>query len=605
MDKFRSVLPFLLLAIAVALVYANSLGADFIYDDYAFVANNEEIRTFSPLSKFLLSPKAFAQPANDHVYRPLAAFSFAINYALGGLDVRGYHLTNLLFHGLNAFLLLVLLRRIGFSEGASFSGALIFAIHPAHVEAVTWISGRGNVLFLSFFLLSFLLYMRSDSVAGTRRIILLCGTVVAYALSLFAKEMAMPLPALLLGYDLYFRRECDRREWMQRTWVYVSLGLTAVVYMLLRTYVLGKVGQVLYHGGSAYMTFLLMLKALVIYVRLMFVPIGLSLSRHFQTSPSLFEPSVFLSLCFVLFSIAIGVLTFRRNALLSFGIFWFAVTILPVSNIIPVNAIVADRFLYGPSIGFCFLVAAWFTKLCGESERITSPVVAALAPLVFCCMMLSINRNNEFDNPILLWQKTAQSSPTSFVAYNNLGMHYMKQGMLLEAIESLEKSVEINGDLTQAHQNLAMCYAKKGDTALAAKYYKSAISLIEDPEMKVKTRLEFAGFLESNRRITQAIEQYETAVVEDPSLLEARRRLAAYYATRDAGRAIEHYLEVMKLAPDDAQASYTLGRLYHDQKDQENAVKFLRGALDIDAHHDTARRLLEKIEQNSASESNF
>jgi Tfp pilus assembly protein PilF len=348
-----------------------------------------------------------------------------------------------------------------------------------------------------------------------------------------------------------------------------------------------------------------MLKALVIYVRLMFVPIGLSLSRHFQPSLSIFEPSVFLSLCFVLFAIAIGIFTFRRSALLSFGIFWFAITILPVSNIIPVNAIVADRFLYGPSIGFCFLVAAWFTKLFGESERIKSPVVAAFVPLVFCFITLSVNRNNEFDDPILLWEKTAQSSPTSFVAYNNLGMHYMKHGMLPEAIESLEKAIEINGDLTQAHQNLAMCYAKKGDTALAAKYYKSAISLMEEPQIRVKTRLEFADFLESNRRTTQAIEQYEIAVVEDPSLPEARRRLAAYYASRDADRAIEHYLEVMKRAPDDAQASYMLGQLYHDQKNEKSAVKFLRGALDIDAHHDAARRLLGEIEQNSTSKANF
>jgi Tfp pilus assembly protein PilF len=605
MDKPRAVLPFLLLVIAVALVYANSLGADFIYDDHAFVANNEEIRTFSPISKFLLSPEAFAQPANDHVYRPLASFSFAVNYALGGLDVRVYHFTNLLFHALNALLLLVLLRRIGFNEGASFAGALIFAIHPAHVEAVTWISGRGNVLFLSFFLLSFLLYMRSDSAEGTHRRVLICGTAAAYALSLLAKEMAMPLPALLLGYDLYFRRDCDRREWMRRLLVYGALGVIAVMYLLLRTYVLGKVGQVLYHGGSAYTTFLVMLKALVIYARLMFVPVGLSLSRHFQATHSLFEPPVFLSLCFILASIAVGIFTFRRSALFSFGIFWFAITILPVSNIIPVNAIVADRFLYGPSIGFCFLVAAWFTKLWGGAGRTSSPVVAASVPLVFCFMMLSINRNNEFDDPILLWQKTAQSSPTSFVAYNNLGIQYMKRGMLPEAIESLERAVEIKDDLTQAHQNLAMCYATKGDTVLAAKHYRTAISLLEEPELRVKTRLEFAEFLESKRRITQAIEQYESAVAEDPSLLKPRRRLASYYATRDADRAIEQYLEVAKRVPDDASARYMLGYLYHGKKDQENAVKFLRDTLVIDARHDSARRLLEEIEKNLDSEPNF
>jgi len=89
MDKLKAVFPYLLPAIAVAIAYANSFGADFIHDDHAFVVDNEAIRTFAPLSKFPLSPEAFSRPANDHVYRPLASFSFAINYALGDLRRRG------------------------------------------------------------------------------------------------------------------------------------------------------------------------------------------------------------------------------------------------------------------------------------------------------------------------------------------------------------------------------------------------------------------------------------------------------------------------------------------------------------------------------------
>ena len=89
---------FLLLALAVVLAFANSLKVEFIYDDYAFVYNNEAIRTFTPLSKFLFSNEAFSQPVNYHVYRPLASFTFAINYAFGGLNPFGYHLVNLLFH---------------------------------------------------------------------------------------------------------------------------------------------------------------------------------------------------------------------------------------------------------------------------------------------------------------------------------------------------------------------------------------------------------------------------------------------------------------------------------------------------------------------------
>ena len=597
-SKLKTALPFLVLAIAVALVFANSLGADFIYDDLAFVANNEAIRRFSPLSKFLLSPEAFAQPANDHVYRPLASFSFAVNYALGGLDVRGYHLTNLLFHAINAFLVFVLLRRAGLDEGASFVGALIFAIHPAHVEAVTWISGRGNVLFLTFFLLSLLIYMRIDSVAGARRAVLLGAAVAAYAISLLAKEMALPLPGLLFGYDLYFRRERDIKWWTRRLWLYVPFAVVAILYILLRTHVLGKVGQVEYHGGSAYMTFLVMLRALAVYARLLFVPVGLSLSRHFRPSHSIFEPSVLLSLGFVLSTIGVGIAAFRRSPLISFGLFWFAVAIVPVSNIIPVNAIVADRFLYGPSIGFCFVAAVWFNSARGSEGRRRSVAVAAFVSVLFCFIMLSINRNNEFDNPILLWQKTAKSSPTSFVAYNNLGLEYMKQGMLPEAVVALEKAVEIRGDLPQAHLGLAMCYAQKGDVNMAIRHYETAIANTENVEGRIKARLALAALLDERHRIGQAIEQYEAALLENADLLEAHRRLASLYETRDAGRAILHYLETVKLEPENADANYRLGRLYRERGDLKSAAKFLRAALSVDSRHDAARRLLEKLEEN-------
>jgi len=564
MDKLKSVLPYLLLAIAVALAYANSLGADFIYDDNAFVVDNEAIRTFAPLSKFLLSPEAFSQPANDHVYRPLASFSFAINYALGGLDVRGYHIVNLLFHLLNAFLVFVLLGRIGFEKEASLVGALIFAIHPAHVEAVTWISGRGNVLFLAFFLLSLLLYMRTDEAPGARKTALYCASVAAYALSLLAKEMALPLPALLFGYDLFLGRARDRREWMQKMWSYLPFVLTAIGYIALRTHVLGKIGQVEYHGGSAYVTLLVMLKALVIYAKLLLVPVGLSISRHFQPSHSIFEPSVFLGLCFLVVAIIVGIISFRRKPVLSFGLFWFAVAILPVSNIIPVNAIVADRFLYGPSIGFCLLAAVWFTSACGEDHRRKALSVAAMLPLVFCFMLLSVIRNNDFSNPILLWQKAAKTSPTSFVAYNNLGLQYMKKGMLPEAIDALKRAVEIKDDLPQAHVNLATCYKAKGDAESAIKHYELALPHINDPEVKIKAHLDLAVLLEKSRGIS---------------------------------RAIEHYLEVTKLAPDDADAMYQLGRLYYGQEDNTSAMKFLRRARVIDPNHFAARQLLKKIEK--------
>ncbi len=496
MDKRKPVLALLLLALAVALAYANSLKADFVYDDYAFVFNNEAIRTFTPPSKFLLSPEAFSQPVSYHVYRPLASFTFALNYALGGLEPVGYHLVNLSFHTLNVFLLFLLLQQLGFQRGPSFAGALIFAVHPVHTEAVTWISGRGNVLFLFFFLLAYSLYISAGSRSGFRRLLLFLGAVAAYGVSLLAKEMAIPLPALLFGHDLYFHPEWSPRRRLRQAWMYVPFAVVAVGYVLLRSHVLGRLGQVPYHGGSVYVTFLAMLRAVSIYTKLLFVPVGLSLSRHFQPHHSLFDASVFPSLCLVILMVAAAVAAFRRASYFSFCLYWFAVTMLPVSNIIPVNAIVADRFLYGPSIGFCILLAVCAAGVPNMRQSRRRIAVAGIVAMVFCFMLLAIGRNNDWSDATRLWSKTAKSSPSSYVAFNNLGFEYMKRGRIPEAIDALNRAVELKDDLAEAHVNLARCYAQLGQTNEAILHYKAALAHLQNTaevRHELETLLERSG----------------------------------------------------------------------------------------------------------------
>ncbi len=479
MQKLKPATVFALLIVAVALAYCNSLTVDFIYDDYAFVTNNEAIRTLPPLSKFLLDPAAFSQPVSYHVYRPVASFTFALNYAVNRLEPAGYHLVNLLFHSLNAFLAFLVLRRIGTAPTGSFAGALIFAVHPVHTEAVTWISGRGNVLFLFFFLLAYLLYTQAELVSGRRRVHLVAGAVAAYAISLLSKEMALPLPLLLFGHDLYFSRESTRAEWARRLRLYAPFVVVGICYLSLRAFVLGKVGQVEYHGGSAWTTFLAMLEAAAIYVRLLFVPVGLSLSRHFQPHNSLFDPAVFPGFCLVLGMVCAAVLMFRRAPLLSFAFFWFAVAMLPVSNMIPVNAIVADRFLYGPSVAFSILAGLALSATTASNSRRTF-AYAAMSLIVFLHMMLATARNNEWKHAEVLWLKTARLSPTSFVAFNNLGLEYMKRGRIPQAIEALNRAVELRPDLVEAHVNLARCYSSAGQIDRAVRHYQTAIDQIQD-----------------------------------------------------------------------------------------------------------------------------
>jgi tetratricopeptide (TPR) repeat protein len=431
-----------------------------------------------------LSPEAFSQPVSYHVFRPLASFTFALSYMVNGLNPVGYRLVNIIFHAMNCFLLFLVLQQIGFAVLPAAAGALVFAVHPVHTEAVTWISGRGNVLFLFFFLLSYLLYARMDDAKQSRRWLPFGAALVSYALSLLAKEMALPLPALLFGHDLYIRKRLELRK---RVWLYMPFLFLAVVYVVLRAHVLGRVEQVAYHGGSAYATFLVMVQATMTYIRLLFVPVGLSLSRHFAPVQSLFEGFTFTSLCGVIAIVVATIILYRPARYVSFAIFWFVVAMLPVSNIIPLNAIVADRFLYGPSIAFCIGIAVLVTVTAGMPARQKSLASAALVGTLCLLMLLSIGRNNDWSHPLRLWSKTAESSPTSYVAFNNLAFEYMKTGRIPEAIEALNKALALRDDLPETHVNLARCYAKLGRKSEAAIHYKIALTQLgDDPSIQAE-----------------------------------------------------------------------------------------------------------------------
>jgi hypothetical protein len=150
-----------ILIAVVALVtfgaYYNSLGNSFVYDDNPFVINNDAIRNLGSIPHMLFSREAYSAGGRFNIYRPLATISFALDYHFWKLNPFGYHLTNALFHVFNAILLFILINLMFDSAPMAFFGSLFFAVHPVQTEAVSWIAGRGNVMFMFFFLVLFFL----------------------------------------------------------------------------------------------------------------------------------------------------------------------------------------------------------------------------------------------------------------------------------------------------------------------------------------------------------------------------------------------------------------------------------------------------------------
>jgi hypothetical protein len=307
-------------------------------------------------------------------FRPLIVLSFAVDRLLYGDHAAGYHLSNLLMHLSTTLLLWGIARRVLGAGFAAWGAAALFAIHPAHTVAVGWISGRTDVLATMLYAAAFLLYLESRPLHGgsAPRLALSC---VAFGLALFAKEMAITLPAVILAHNLLVARG----ESLARRLVAPALtGLVAVGYLALRFTVLGGFHPppvpFAYHLGEPGLA-LHLLTAPLLYLAdlVVFVP-----ADPMATLPFWRAHPVLL----ILF-LALVVQTFRttlkkvpNRSIAAWGIGWMAVTLLPVMMLT-----MGEHFLYLPSMGYCLLVGSQLPaapSVIDPKQRRALAVVAAL-----------------------------------------------------------------------------------------------------------------------------------------------------------------------------------------------------------------------------------
>ncbi|MBA7686547.1 hypothetical protein ES703_94997 [subsurface metagenome] len=238
-------------------IYSNTFKNEFVYDDTAFIQENNSIRKLDDISRFFTSVKSFSAKGDFFIYRPLSTLTFALDYRLWGLKPNWFHILNVLFHVLNGILIYLLMNALMKHRLASLLTALIFVSHPVQTESVTWISGRSNLMFLTFFLLSLLFYIGVHRTKGLKRVLYLLLSLISYAIGLLSKEMAITLPVVLMLFDFCFAEKERLRTIFRNVKYYLLFGLITWGYLYLRYTVLGRMsGQNEYIGGSLSSTLL-------------------------------------------------------------------------------------------------------------------------------------------------------------------------------------------------------------------------------------------------------------------------------------------------------------------------------------------------------------
>jgi len=331
----------LLIIVSGFFVYSNTLDGKFIWDDYGLVEDNLYIR--SP--KYI--PDIFAENIGSGAqnvygfYQPFQILTYILDYYFWKLNPFSYHLTNILFHILVTLSLYWFVFLISKDWFTSLISAIFFIIHPIHTEAVSYISGRAEILSCLFILSSCIFYIRF-----TQKKNILYGILVLFSfiVSLLSKENALVLPLLIGVYCYTFRKKVHKEILMP------AVGII-LVYIVIRSVFLDIHLPHRTIDTTSVERIPRFFSAIASYIGLLFLPFDLHMD-YGSTIYSISEPSVVLGLMTTLILLFSAFKIKERNRIVSFSIFFFFVGLLPVSNIYPINAYMAEHWLYLPSVGF-------------------------------------------------------------------------------------------------------------------------------------------------------------------------------------------------------------------------------------------------------------
>ncbi len=515
------------LLVVVALTFANAVGNDFVFDDYLLVVDDPAVRV--PLRAGLSTGS----------YRPLRTLSYRLDYALGGMSPRIFHVSNIVYHGVTVLLVCAAVRASGASIWGAAAGALIFAVHPVQTEAVTYVSGRRDLLCGLFFIAGYLAYLGYRRGGGWRALLLV---IAAYALAVLSKEMAVTLPLVCLLFDRWQVRRGQRGEerpsdsssrmCMRAALAVVVITGAAVLALAYWAHAPHISRLIRWHGGSVGANFATVARVWAHYLWLLVWPARLTADYSdgaFAVSTHALDPRALGSAAIVAL-LAIGAWrSWRRGGLARFGAAWWAVTLLPVSHLIPYRELLAEHYLYLPMCGVAFLVAGAVDGVAlraPERRRLLALGVLAVA----CALAVrTAARNRDWRDQLTLWSATTAAVPKCARAQFNLGQAYYARNRLAEAERSWRAAQALKPSdpgimlaLANASYRLGRYDRARADVAQALRLRPN------DPEAET-----LAGWIElDSGNPGRAVEYFDSAIVKLPEGKRAPAQLGRSLAVR-------------------------------------------------------------------------
>ncbi|MFI5346152.1 MAG: hypothetical protein ACHQ51_07240 [Elusimicrobiota bacterium] len=418
-------------ALAAAVAYLPSLGGAFQFDDYNVIVDAPAVHSGAALLAGLAGG-----------VRPLLKASYALSWALGP-GPAGFHLFNIAVHALNAALIYRLGRRLcgrwlgeGRAAGPALAAALLFALHPAQTEAVTYICGRSSSLMASFYLGAALLFLRGSSAAAA----------AAFLCAMAVKEYAVTLPAALLLFEACSPKRPAWGDILRRQAPLWLAGAAALIALLLSARYRDLLGYGFTQRG--FLSNLLTQLNGVYYLIARLVTL-----RGFNIDPGLPElsawtPALAAQAAGLAALAGLALSNLRRRPELAFGVLWFFLQLAPTNSLVPRLDPANDRQLY---------LACWgpFLALAVTAKRL----MPARRARIGCALLLGafavagVARQRDYRSEIRLWEASVREAPDNARARNNLGLAYQEAGRDQEALEQYQAALRLRPDYIKAGVN--------------------------------------------------------------------------------------------------------------------------------------------------------
>jgi len=548
-----SIALFIIILLGI-IIYSNSFKCSFHLDDRNSIIDNYSIRDLTDIKAIW----------NHTSSRFIPYLSFAFNYQFGGLNEWGYHFVNLVIHLINSalvwWLTLLLfsspsLKKQNISQHKKLIAlitALLFVSHPLATQSVTYIVQRLASMVAMFYFLSILFYVKARLIDKNRlsKNLYITGAVISAILAMLSKQNAFTLPISIILVELCFFQEKKQLVNVKNNRFIVSiLAITAVILYLYFEFSSTIFTPLPPSKGNPYtvtsVSYLFtQFSVIVTYIKLLILPINQNVDYDFPLSESLLEFRTLGSLLFLVSLVILAIYHYKKNRIISFGIFWFFITLSIESSIIPIEDLIFEHRTYLPSFGFFLLLSTLATQLLVyDYKYILYPTIVII---IGVNSVMTYNRNKIWKDELTLWNDIVTKSPQKARPYLNRGVAYSKINQWDNALSDFTKAVSL------------------------------------EPKYSYPSYLNLAIAQEKYSLWDEAITNYTKALKIYPEYYEAySNRASAYGSLREWDKALADLAVAIKMNPNDPTNYYNRGTINMTNQKWQEAINDYSKAIEI------------------------